>query len=95
MPLFKIIAKTVSQPNIKIYIHRFSIFVHDETKKEFLQENSFCPERMQLVEEISKPAWKTLSETSERRFIKTHLPFSLLPPNLLEVGCKVCYQLFI
>lgn len=75
---------------LKIFT-RFSIFVHDETKKEFLEENSSCPERMKLVEEIAKPAWISLSETSERRFIKTHLPFSLLPPNLLSVGCKVIW----
>lgn len=44
---------------------------------------------MEMIEEIAKPARITLDEMTERRFIKTHLPFSLLPPDLLEVGCKV------
>lgn len=42
-----------------------------------------------MIEEISKPARIILDQMNERRFIKTHLPFSLLPPNLLEIGCKV------
>lgn len=67
----------------------FSIFVHDEVKAEFLKENSYSDTKMQLIEEIAKPAWKALDDTVGKRFIKTHLPFSLLPPNLLDIGCKV------
>lgn len=44
---------------------------------------------MEIIEEISKPARINLDKTAERRFIKTHLPFSLLPADLLKVGCKV------
>ncbi|XP_018564737.1 estrogen sulfotransferase isoform X2 [Anoplophora glabripennis] len=77
-------------------VHRFpflefSSFVHKETKDEFLKENAYDEERYQQVQNIDFPAWKMLTEMSGRRFIKTHLPFSLLPPNLLEVGCKVIY----
>lgn len=46
-------------------------------------------EKCELVNWLDYPGWKHLAETKERRFIKTHLPFSLLPPNLLETGCKV------
>ncbi|XP_063916844.1 sulfotransferase 1E1-like [Zophobas morio] len=69
----------------------FSSFVHPLVKEEFLQENSHSREKSLLVEEIASPAWKTFMQSSDRRFIKTHLPFSLLPPNLLKVGCKVVY----
>lgn len=72
-----------------MFFLRFSIFVHEKTKAEFLKENSYCEKRMKMIEEISKPARITLQETEKRRFIKTHLPFSLLPSNLLEIGCKV------
>lgn len=65
------------------------MFVHEETKAEFLMENSHSEERMKMIEEIAKPARISLEETTERRFIKTHLPFTLLPSNLLKVGCKV------
>jgi hypothetical protein len=68
---------------------RFNSFVHPLVKKEFLEENKSSPEKCSLIEEVTKPAWKKLVKTTQKRFIKTHLPFALLPPNLLEVGCKV------
>ncbi|CAG9773792.1 unnamed protein product [Ceutorhynchus assimilis] len=69
----------------------FSSFVHQDTKADFLEENQTDPEKYKLVEEVAYPAWKILAKTNERRFIKTHLPFSLMPPNLVKAGCKVIY----
>lgn len=73
------------------YVYRFSIFIHPETKSEFLKDNSYSEERLRMIEEVSAPAWKSLSNKQEGRFVKTHLPISLLPPNLLTSGCKVSY----
>ncbi|CAH0723133.1 unnamed protein product, partial [Brenthis ino] len=36
------------------------------------------------------PSWKTIEDAPSPRFIKTHLPLSLLPPNLLSTA-KVIY----
>ncbi|XP_046680878.1 sulfotransferase 1C4 [Homalodisca vitripennis] len=69
----------------------FSLFLHDETKEEFIKENESDPKKVELVEQLSKPGYQILNEMTTRRFIKTHLPFSLLPKTLLEVGCKVVY----
>nr|XP_023026985.1 sulfotransferase 1C4-like [Leptinotarsa decemlineata] len=69
----------------------FSCFVHKETKAKFLHENRDDFEKYQMVDILDYPAWKFLSDSPGKRFIKTHLPFSLLPPNLLDVGCKVIY----
>ncbi|XP_054289995.1 sulfotransferase 1C4 [Macrosteles quadrilineatus] len=69
----------------------FSLFLHDETKEEFIQENASDPKKVELVQQLSKPGYQILEEMSGPRFIKTHLPFSLLPKNLLQVGCKVIY----
>ncbi|XP_044253416.1 sulfotransferase 1E1 [Tribolium madens] len=69
----------------------FSSFVHPDVKEEFLNENRHSDEKCALINEVTAPAWKILAETTERRFIKTHLPFQLLPPNLLKIGCKVIY----
>ncbi|KAJ8932499.1 hypothetical protein NQ314_014619 [Rhamnusium bicolor] len=66
----------------------FSSFVHKETKAEFLKENAYDKEKYEQVQNIDIPAWQILTETTGRRFIKTHLPFSLLPSNILEVGSK-------
>lgn len=36
------------------------------------------------------PSWKSIDEAPSPRFIKTHLPLSLLPPSLLSTA-KVIY----
>ncbi|XP_077296310.1 sulfotransferase 4 isoform X3 [Arctopsyche grandis] len=69
----------------------FSIFVHDETKKEFLSENAHDLEKVKMVHHVSSPVWEILDKIKTPRFIKTHLPFSLLPPTILTSGCKVIY----
>jgi hypothetical protein len=63
--------------------------VHDEMTAELLKMNAGDPEKMDLVEQISRPGYEVVNEMKSPRFIKTHFPFSLLPPNLLDVGCKV------
>ncbi|XP_049855499.1 sulfotransferase 1C4 isoform X1 [Schistocerca gregaria] len=69
----------------------FSVFVHDEVKKELLNQSEGDPVKQALIEKLSKPGYEVLSEMPSPRFIKTHFPFSLLPQNLLEEGCKVIY----
>ncbi|XP_044759626.1 sulfotransferase 1E1-like isoform X2 [Coccinella septempunctata] len=69
----------------------FSCFVHPEVKAEFLRENSDSALRSQMIEDISAPICDYLTKFEGRRFIKTHLPLSLLPKNLLTAGCKVIY----
>lgn len=39
---------------------------------------------------VKVPSWKTIDEAPSPRFIKTHLPISLLPPSLLSTA-KVIY----
>ncbi|XP_065345156.1 sulfotransferase 1C4 [Cloeon dipterum] len=68
----------------------FNIFVHEEVKAEIKALNEGDPYKQELVEIISQPAYLALEEHKGRRFIKTHLPFSLLPPHLLDT-CKVVY----
>ncbi|KAF4526716.1 hypothetical protein B566_EDAN015686 [Ephemera danica] len=42
------------------------------------------------LDQILTNATHTMNETKNKRFIKTHIPFSLLPPALLDT-CKVVY----
>ncbi|KAJ3644867.1 hypothetical protein Zmor_022568 [Zophobas morio] len=55
------------------------------------QRQLYKGETAEIAEKLSKPAWESLSETREKRFIKTHLPLSLAPSNILTSGCKVIY----
>ncbi|CAK1547424.1 unnamed protein product [Leptosia nina] len=43
-----------------------------------------------LNKAVKRPSWETINEAPSPRFIKTHLPLSLLPPNLLDTA-KVIY----
>ncbi|KAF7285934.1 hypothetical protein GWI33_008907 [Rhynchophorus ferrugineus] len=69
----------------------FSCFVHKDLKQELLERNRNDPKNYEFVKNMDYPGWKLLSETKGRRFIKTHLPFSLLPHNIKESGCKIIY----
>lgn len=65
--------------------------MHDETKQQLLKMNEGNAEKQELVEAISVPAYEFLPQMQKQRFIKTHFPFSLLPPSLMEQQCKVIY----
>ncbi|XP_057652157.1 sulfotransferase 1E1-like [Diorhabda carinulata] len=69
----------------------FSSLLHEEVKSELLKKNQSNPAKCEVIHKLSSPCWRYFQEMSERRFIKTHLPLSLLPPNLSDVGCKVIY----
>jgi hypothetical protein len=60
---------------------------------ELLKMNAGDAEKLDLVDQISRPGYEVLNELKSPRFIKTHFPLSLLPPNLLDVGCKVSLHL--
>lgn len=68
--------------------------MHDEVKKELLDLNKDCPENQSILEAISKHSFESFQEITTRRFIKTHFPFSLLPPSVLENGAKVSQQFY-
>lgn len=69
--------------------HRFNIFMHDDVKLELLADNADDPAKQAFVELVSTPSYEVLPAVEERRFIKTHLPFSLLPPSVRRTGAKV------
>jgi hypothetical protein len=75
--------------NTVVFLGRFSLLVHEEMTAELLKLNAGDSEKLDLVQQISRPGYEVVKEMKSPRFIKTHFPLSLLPPNLLDVGCKV------
>ncbi|XP_073967070.1 luciferin sulfotransferase-like [Choristoneura fumiferana] len=67
----------------------FSVFVHPIMKARFHEENSHSAEKLKLLELVSQPGTEQLAAATSQRFIKTHLPLSLLPPSLLDKGRMV------
>lgn len=65
--------------------------MHDETKKQLLHENRADPKKQEFIEIVSQPSYEFLPNVEETRFIKTHFPFSLLPPSVMETKAKVIY----
>ncbi|KAH8300635.1 hypothetical protein KR018_000478 [Drosophila ironensis] len=69
----------------------FPVFMHPKIKEELQEMNRDSQDALEFIEKISRPGYEALSEVprSQRRFIKTHFPFSLLPPSVMENKCKV------
>lgn len=59
-------------------------------KERFKAENSHSARNLELLEIVTQPATEQLARAASPRFVKTHLPMSLLPPNLLNTG-RVVY----
>lgn len=68
---------------------RFNIFMHDDVKQELLDELAGDAKKQEFIETISKPAYEYLPLAEGQRFIKSHLPFSLLPPSIMKEQAKV------
>lgn len=65
--------------------------MHDKTREELIALNEGFPEKQEFINTISQPAYEFLPEVTSQRFIKTHFPFSLLPPSMMENQSKVIY----
>lgn len=63
--------------------------MHDEVKAEFLDENQHDKEKCKFIEKLSQPLHVELDQMKQPRFIKTHLPTSLLPPSIFKNKSKV------
>lgn len=72
-------------------IDRFCVFMHNETKQQFLQEQNGNKKNEEMINAISVPSYEFMPNNRQRRFIKTHLPFSLLPPSVMNKQAKVIY----
>lgn len=73
------------------FYNRYGSLIHAETKKELLALNAGDKEKELLVEKITTPFFEFLPQMSQQRFIKTHIPFSLMPPSVMEQQSMVIY----
>lgn len=60
-------------------------------KEESLSAHRDDPETQTAIEELCSPVYEILANTESPRFIKTHLPFSLMPPSVMKSRAKVIY----
>ncbi|XP_050663857.1 sulfotransferase 1E1-like isoform X5 [Leptidea sinapis] len=68
----------------------YSILIHPEMLRTMQEQNRDSPENQEIIDALNFPSAARFSSTPSPRFIKTHLPLSLLPPSLLDKG-KVIY----
>ncbi|XP_026329538.1 sulfotransferase 1C4-like [Hyposmocoma kahamanoa] len=68
----------------------FSVYVHPLMKQRFIEENKHSEHKLKLLELVTGPGTQQLARIRSQRFIKTHLPMSLLPPKVLETS-RVVY----
>ncbi|CAK1545183.1 unnamed protein product [Leptosia nina] len=62
----------------------FSICVHPDNMQKFTEENSHDESKLELLRLVTKPGTELIADAPSPRFIKSHLPLSLLPPNILD-----------
>lgn len=65
--------------------------MHEQLKAKFLEENSDEKWKTDFIELISVPGYKFFPAMTTQRFVKTHLPFKLLPPSIATNKAKVIY----
>lgn len=65
--------------------------MHDKSKEIFLREQEHNPKNQEMINTISVPGYEFIPNIQSKRFIKTHLPFSLLPPSIMNEQAKVVY----
>lgn len=63
--------------------------MHDDVKKELIIDNQDDPKKQGFIDIVSTPGYEFLPLINERRFIKSHMPFSLLPPSVMNNQAKV------
>lgn len=64
--------------------------MHEQMKATFLAENEEQWKK-DFIEMASTPGFKFFPQMSQQRFIKTHLPFKILPPSIMDKRAKVVY----
>nr|CAD7261591.1 unnamed protein product [Timema shepardi] len=68
----------------------FSTLLDKEVKGEVIAKNPDNPDCATILDSWETPGYRFSTDMTSPRHFKTHLPFSLLPPQLLDT-CKVVY----
>ncbi|XP_013146116.1 PREDICTED: sulfotransferase family cytosolic 1B member 1-like [Papilio polytes] len=68
----------------------FSMFLSKELLEDVKKENVGKEEQLEILDYLAIPGSQLAAQSPSPRFLKTHLPMSLLPPNLLD-STKVVY----
>ncbi|CAH0548835.1 unnamed protein product [Brassicogethes aeneus] len=72
-------------------VFEFAARFNEEEFKKLVEFNKETPKRFNDAQEIFTKTWDRNWPQDKRRFVKTHLPISLLPRDLLKSGCKIIY----
>ncbi|XP_045491378.1 sulfotransferase 1C4-like [Colias croceus] len=62
----------------------FTMCVHPVLKQRFIEENSYSMRNLKMLEWVTQPGTEQIAAAKSPRFVKTHLPLSLLPPKMLD-----------
>ncbi|CAG4988469.1 unnamed protein product [Parnassius apollo] len=83
--------KAAAEPLTSRYTFiEFPMFMNKDSVSELKSVSKHNEEWKKLIDYFSKPGSEVIAEKPSPRFIKTHVPMSLLPPHLLDIA-KVVY----
>lgn len=63
----------------------------EKTEAQILYEQRDDPEKVKSINEIYTPGYEYMPKLASPRIIKTHFPFSLMPPSVKDVQAKTIY----
>ncbi|XP_031627373.1 sulfotransferase 1 family member D1-like [Contarinia nasturtii] len=70
--------------------YEFCVLIHDTIAGREDEDSKKFAEK--LLKMIGGPGYEHISNIKTKRFIKTHLPFSLMPPSVMKKKAKVIYM---
>ncbi|CAK1581627.1 unnamed protein product [Parnassius mnemosyne] len=83
--------KAAAEPLTSRYTFiEFPMFMNKDSVSELKSINADNEERKKIIDYLSRPGSEVIAEKPSPRFIKTHLPMTLLPPHILDIA-KVVY----
>lgn len=70
---------------------RVCAYMNEKTLAQYFHEVREYPEKVKTLEEAYAPGYISVPKLASPRVIKTHFPFSLIPPSVMDVQAKIIY----
>lgn len=82
---------SISWRSHRTLFRRRCLYWDGELKAELLCKHRDNPTKLKLINQLSTPGYESIKNHKSPRVIKTHFPFSLLPPSVMREQAKIIY----
>lgn len=71
------------------------MLINDDIRDKLLQENAGNADNQAYIRRSAIPAYTYINNMPSPRIIKTHIPFTMLPPSVMQKRAKVMLHISI